>query len=391
MKILQVSTTGFPDPRYYRSNELVLCKTLAKLGHDVTLFSSDRHPKWQIPERRTAEKKVEILDGFTLKRFPCGIEIGIAPVMPTLLKDLFETNCDVVHAHYMLAPSSFYSAVFARIKHKPLIVTEHDYLLKANHEGSAHGPKLFAHILDNNTFGRCTMKAANVVIALSSAAARFAEDFGAAPSKTRVIPSSVDTSLFRPDQKNLLKEKWSVEGRAILSVGKLVKEKAPSVILRAFHDVALDFPDTKLVMLGKGPEEPQLRELQERLGLKNVYFIPRVPLEQMQHIYPGALFLVLPSLYEPFGNAVLEAMASGLPVIGSWIGGMAEVITHGETGFQIEPGNRRQLSKYMQQLLADETLRRRMSTAARKAAVERFDDIVVTREVEKIYNYCLKR
>ncbi len=385
MKILQVSTIGFADPRYYRSNEFALCRSLARLGHDVTLFSSDRHPKWQIPEERQVEKKAEVLEGFTVKRFPCGIELGIVPVMPTLLKELFDSECDVVHAHTILAPSSFYSAVFARIKKKPLIVTQHDYLF-----GAAHGAKLFAHMLNNNTVGRFTMNVANVVIGLSSAAVRFAQKFGAASPKTRFVPSSVDTSQFRPDQKNLLKEMGSIDGKVILFVGKLTRDKAPSIVLRAFHDVALTLPDAKLVILGKGPEEARLRELHRQLGLKNVYFIPRVPREQMPQIYPGGNFLVLPSVFEPFGNVVLEALASGLPVIGSKIGGMADVIRHGETGFHIEPGSKEQLSTYMQLLLDNEALRKEMSIAARKAAVERFDDMVVTREVEKIYNQCLK-
>jgi len=87
----------------------------------------------------------------------------------------------------------------------------------------------------------------------------------------------------------------------------------------------------------------------------------------------------------------LEAMASGLPVIGSDIGGMADIILHGETGFHVVPGNQHQLSDYMQQLLTDDALRKRMSSDARRIAVERFDDMVLARTVEKIYSECLSR
>ena len=386
MKIIQVSTIGFADPRFYRSNEFVLCKSLARLGHDVTLFSSDRHPKWQIPEERKASKRVEELEGFMIKRFPAGMELGVVPLMPTLLKELFASECDLVHAHTILAPSSFYSALYSRVGGKPFVVTQHDYLY-----GAVHGTKLFVHMVNNNTFGRLTMKVANVVIGLSSAAAKFAEKFGAAPSRTHVIPSSVDTSLFRPHQGNLLKEKWGIRGKVILFVGKLMRDKAPWAILQAFREVEKRVPDAKLVILGKGPEESRLRALKQRLQLKNVHFIPRIPREDMPQIYPGADLLVLPSLFEPFGNVVLEALASGLPVVGSKIGGMADVIINGQTGFHIAPGSAQELAKYTLLMLEDEGLRKKMGVAARMDAVERLDDLVVTRRVENLYLQSIKR
>src|SRR5271157_5171359 len=106
MKILQVSTVGFADPRYYRSNEFTLCRSLARLGHDVTLFASDMHPKWQLLEDRRVERRVEVLDSFTVRRFPRGFELGIVPVMPTLLREMLKFECEIVHAHTILAPSS---------------------------------------------------------------------------------------------------------------------------------------------------------------------------------------------------------------------------------------------------------------------------------------------
>jgi len=301
-------------------------------------------------------------------------------MMPTLLKELFHSDCDIVHTHELLDPASFYSAVFARIMKRPLFVTQHDYLF-----GNMHGMRMLAQVAGDTTIGRYTMHGADVVIGLSTAASHFAQKFGAAPSKTRVIPASVDTEQFNPNRNNLLAQRWSISRGVVLFVAKLVSQKAPSLVLRAFHDVSRMVPDAKLVVLGTGPEESRLRELQLDLGLRNVFFIPRVPREEMPFVYTGGEFLVLPSVYEPFGNVVLEAMASGLPVIGSKIGGMADVIKHGETGFHIEPGNREQLSRYMKLLLTDQALRNDMSIAARKDAVKRFDDMVVTQEIEQLY------
>jgi glycosyltransferase involved in cell wall biosynthesis len=131
--------------------------------------------------------------------------------------------------------------------------------------------------------------------------------------------------------------------------------------------------------------------MQTQLGLNNIYFLGRVPQQDAPRLYPGCDLLVLPSFYEPFGNVVLEALASGLPVVGSKIGGMADVVTDGETGFHVKPGNTQDLSKYMQLLLKDEELRKAMGAAARKHAIERFDDMIVTKKVERLYYQCLKR
>ncbi len=201
----------------------------------------------------------------------------------------------------------------------------------------------------------------------------------------------MDTSLFRPGQRNLLKESYGIEGQVVLFVGRLTKDKAPEAVLKAFHRVKSAVPRAKLVMLGKGREEARLKELQMDLRLEDVCFLGRVPRDDMPFIYSGAQVLVLPSVFEIFGNVVLEAMATGVPMIGSKIAGMADVITHGETGFHIRPGDVDQLAAYMLRLLTDHNLRSEIAEAARKSAVERFDDMSVARAVERTYDDCLRQ
>jgi len=386
VKVLQVSTIGFANPRYYRTHELTLSKSLVKLGHQVTIFASDRYAKFQILDDRRAVRSVESVDGVMVRRYPSRLEIGLVSLMPTLLFEILKFDWDILHAHTMLAPSSFYSAIASALKKRPFVVTQHEYSFF-----TSHGAKLFFREFNDTTFGRFTMKRASAVIGLSRAAAGFVQRFGAAKEKTVVIPNSVDTSLFCPSHKSLVREKLGVDGPIVLFIGRLTDEKGIDVLFRAFRELSKKARNANLVLVGKGPQENNLRQMQTRLGLNNIYFLGRVPQQDAPRLYAGCDLLVLPSFYEPFGNVVLEALASGLPVVGSKIGGMADVITDGETGFHVKPGNTQDLSKCMQLLLKDERLRKAMSAAARKHAMERFDDMVVTKKVESLYYQCLKR
>ena len=336
-------------------------------------------------EERHTLRALEVIDSVTIRRFASGPELSHVPLTPFMFRELWHSDWDIIHAHEMLAPASFYSAVAARARRKPLIVTEHDYML------SNHGLKLLLYIANNLTVGRFTLRTASAAIGISSGACRFVQRFGATPSKTEIIPTSVDTNLFHPDGRNLLRERWSIEGPMVLFVGRLEKNKGIETLLRAFHSIVPDVPDAKLVIVGGGPEEYRLHDLQRKLNLNNVFFLGRLPRGEMPHIYPGCDLFVLPSLYEPFGNVVLEAMASGLPVIGSKIGGMADMIIHGLTGYHIKPGDLKQLASFMRQLLLDKELSAEMSVAARQRALQTFDDMVVARSVEKTYLECLDR
>lgn len=384
MKVLQVSTTGLGDPRYYRSNELGLCKSLVRLGHEVTLFSSDKHPKWQMLQQRRADRMVEVIDGVKIRRFPSGPELGMVPLMPTLPVEIIRFNLDIIHAHDIIALSSSYSAFASRVRRKPFVLTQHDCGFEAT-----HGAKLFAYMMNNSTVGRFTLQTASAVIGLSSDAIRFVEGFGASAGKARIIPTSVDTTIFRPNQRKIIKEKMGIDSPIVLFVGRLTKIKGVDILLRAFHDALSSAPDANLVIVGRGPEESQLRELQRKLKLDRVFFLGGVPRDEMPLIYSSCDLLALPSLYEPFGNVVIEAMASGLPVLGSKVGGMADVISNGETGYHLRPGDVKHLSNYLKVLLLDNELRLKMSKAARRMAEEKFDDMVVARAVEQIYGECL--
>jgi glycosyltransferase involved in cell wall biosynthesis len=384
MKIAQVDT-GLPDPEFYRSNDFAQCSALAKLGHDVILFAQNVTPKWQMREQRHPHPVEEKINGFTIRRVANGPELGTIGLTPGLLGQLLKFDYDIINAHTVFASCSVPSTLAALSKRVPLVVTQHDYTY-----GDTHGLKLFLHLLNHETALRFAVHNASAVIGISSGAVEFMRKFGASPGKAHLVPSSVDTTVFNPNNRNALKEKWRIENNVVLFVGRLESRKAPESLLLAFHKTVKEVPNAKLVIVGVGPEEVHLKELQRTLGLKSVFFLGRLPREEMKYIYPGADIFVLPSLYEPFGNVLLEAMASGLPLIGSSVGGIKDIILHGENGFQITPGNSTELARYMTTMLTDRNLRRSLSESARMTAERKYDDIIIAQKIAGIYRQSLR-
>lgn len=379
MRVAQISTTGTFLPEYYGSNEHLLCRGLAKLGHEVTIFIADKQPNWQTLRRKKIEKRIEEYDGFTIYRLHAGPEVGIVPLIPSLFLTLMKMKFDIIHAHDFYAASSFYGAIVSQAKRIPFILTQHNDQLPSKVINA------LLYSVNGYTSGRFIFSHARNIIALNTAIKDHLVAMGADGSKIEIIPNAVDTRLFSPNHKNLLETRWGISGLVILFVGRLVEDKGVKYLLQAFSEVVKEIPDVKLVIVGKGPQERELRRLQKSLGLTRVYFLGTVANKFMPNIYAGCDVLVLPSIREPFGNVVIEAMAVGKPVIGSYVGGMKDTIVHGVTGYHVQPKNSGQISGFLLRLLSNPSLREQMGENARKRAFENYDQELLIKEIEKIY------
>ena len=147
--------------------------------------------------------------------------------------------------------------------------------------------------------------------------------------------------------------------------------------------ILLEYPEA-LLLVGGGGEEQETLERQARvLGIADrVEFVG--PIHDPRDFYRRLDLFVLPSLDEAFGLVVLEAMAMGLPVIGTRVGGVPEVLTHGVNGWLVEPGNSAQLAAGIRTLWADPALCRHAAEEGRRTAV-RFDVTRVAAELQAEY------
>jgi glycosyltransferase involved in cell wall biosynthesis len=150
------------------------------------------------------------------------------------------------------------------------------------------------------------------------------------------------------------------DGDAVLFVGRLTKAKGVHVLLEAMRRC----PDEFLIVVGDGPERRALERSARHLA--NVAFTGMVGHVKVDEYLARARVLVLPSFQEGQPNVVMEAMARGIPVIASRVGGVPDLVRHGDTGFLIEPGDIGAIAYYIRALAADAGLRARLAVNCRR-------------------------
>jgi len=177
--------------------------------------------------------------------------------------------------------------------------------------------------------------------------------------RVRVIPNYVDTSLFAPSSDE------SRRAKPLLYVGRLDEEKNPRTLLAAIEGM-----DVELIMVGKGSQEEALhREASERR--LRVRFLGNVPNQELPRLLNSSAALVMPSLIEGHPKALLEAMACAVPVIGTNVPGIRELLIHRVTGLLCEPCPE-SLRTAIKEVLDHRQLGARMGAAARSYVTDRF-------------------
>ncbi|MDR3626841.1 MAG: N-acetyl-alpha-D-glucosaminyl L-malate synthase BshA [Ignavibacteriaceae bacterium] len=205
----------------------------------------------------------------------------------------------------------------------------------------------------------------------------------------QVIPNFVDTEIYHPQKDCAFREHLAPKGEKILvhtSNFRPVK-RVPDTI-RIFDQVVKEIP-SKLVLVGDGPDRSECERLCRELGLcDHVKFLGKQ--DGLVEILNAADLFLIPSQSESFGLAALEAMACGVPVIASSVGGLPELVRHNETGFIAEIGDISRMAKYCIDLLSNEKKHAMFSEGSRKRAVELFDKSIVVPMYEDYYKKILE-
>jgi N-acetyl-alpha-D-glucosaminyl L-malate synthase BshA len=291
---------------------------------------------------------------------------------------------DLIHAHWSL-PQGFLGILAKYFFKIPCVTT-------------LHGSDIFGlrhPIL--RSLNKLAIDLADVCTANSRATAKTAKRIGVREN-LRIIPMGVDPKRFqKTTEVGDLKKKHKLDGEVILSVGRLIDLKGTDYLIKALPAVLLRFPEARALIIGSGPRKNHLLRLAKDLQIEqNIVFIDQIPHTELIKYYSLADVFVLPSITnkmeetEGFGVVLLEAMACGLPVIGSDTGGIPDIIKNGETGLLVRQKDSQDLGNQLIKLLTDADLRKKMIGNARNLIEAQFSWEVVAERFIEIYRDVLR-
>ncbi len=223
------------------------------------------------------------------------------------------------------------------------------------------------------------------VVAISGETEAELRAHGFAAERIARIPNGVDPARFVPaPEPEAVRQRVGLGPETVLFLGRLDAQKALDVVLDAWVRVTARRPTAHLVLAGEGPARTALEEKVRESGIANrVSFLGARP--DPESLLQASQVFVLPSRSEGMSNALLEAMATGLPCVASRISGNTDLIEHGLTGLLAPPGDAATLADALCALLEDGNLRNRLGTAARAAVIERYGMDRVVRDYMDLY------
>ena len=362
-----LAALGGEDAGGQNTHVAELSAALAEAGHDVRVYT--RRDGVELPAA------VPMRDGVTVLHVPAGPPEPIAKdeLLPYMrqfgrwLADEWRDGDwapDVVHAHFWM--SGLAGIVAGRQTGVPVLQTYHALgTVKRRHQGA----------MDTSParrigYERALGRAVDRVVAQSQDEVRELVRMGVPRSRMTVVPSGVNDVVFSPVGPTAPRDGSRAR---VLSVGRLVERKGYQDLIRAMRLV----PDAECVIVGGPPAErlgddPQARRLwalAASCGLADrVRLVGAVPREEMGRWYRSADVLVAAPWYEPFGLTPLEAMACGVPVVGTAVGGIVDTVVDGLTGELVPPRDPEALGAALSGLLADPARRAAYSGAALERA-----------------------
>lgn len=224
---------------------------------------------------------------------------------------------------------------------------------------------------------RLAYACAHCVLANSHAAATRLGQERVPPERIAVIPNGIDLTRFSQPAR-------ASDGRTLIVVANLRREKGHRTLLQALARAITTYPDLRATFVGEGPERAALTALASELGVAHaVDFLGHR--EDVSALLSAATISVVPSTSEAFPNAAVEAMAAGLPVVASAVGGLPELIRHDHNGWLVPPADPHALAAALTTLLADGRLRSRLAAAARVDVFNRYSFERMVASVESLY------
>ncbi|MGQ9465214.1 MAG: glycosyltransferase family 4 protein [bacterium] len=365
MKILLVSDIFYPHTGGISEHILHLWKNLNSRGHLTKILAPSFGKNYPYVDEKIVRMGRAIK--FPKNRSFSVLSFGLT--LPWQVRRFLEAEkFDIIHLHGTLAPTLPYLAI--KYSNAKNFITFH-----SAYEES-FGYVLWEPVLEQY------FRRIDGMIAVSTVARDCILRYFPI-GEYRIIPNGIDTERFHPDvpEVDALK-KYSPK---ILFVGRFEPRKGLKYILMAFPKIVKEFPEAKLIIVGEGFLEHYYRRYIENHIKANVIFVGYVSPEELPHYYASCDIYCSPATgAESFGIVLLEAMATGKPIVASDIPGYRTILSDGVEGLFFEPGNSDALAEKIIYLLKHPELRKQFGKMGREKAVK-YDWKIVTEKVLDFY------
>lgn len=360
-----------------------LAKCLARRGHEVHVISSE--PPFRLGDFHPAVRFHTVqVPGYPLFREPQ----YLLALANTLVRVSREHNLDIIHAHYAIPHAAaaylakqILSSAIGPSPIPTVITTLHgtDITLLGSDPSYSEAVAFCIDQSDGVTSVSESLKA---------------DTYQALPvrARIRVIPNFLDCEFYGRKPDPGLRERFCPRDRCqrlVSHVSNFRPVKRIEAVVEVFRRIREKIP-ARLLLVGEGPESPRAARLIRQLGLaEEVDTIGEQ--QQVTPLLSIADLFLLPSAQESFGLAALEAMACGVPVVASRVGGLPEVVENGVTGFLHPPEDLDAMAASSLALLSDPVSHRQMANEARRLAIERFSSDRIVPQYEAYYEEILSR
>ena len=349
---------------------------MAKKGHEIDVFTTSVNSK----------DSVEKHENITIYRYGTNFRVLTSNISFRMLIKPIKYDVNIAHEHFDIPHGLFAGLRYAKKKNVPLVVTYHGDWVES-YGGVIRKMGVAFH---NKYLVDKLLSYADVIISPSEyyiTGSRFLRKYR---DKIVVIPNGINLEGFNVRySKKECREKLGLPlgKKILLYFGYLSPYKGPDVLVKAMTKIIKDVPDAELVFAGKGVMREELEMLSKDLGIeKNVKFAGFVEERLKPLYYKAADVFCLPSTMstESFGIVNLEAMACGVPIVASKIGGVPDVVKDGENGLLAPPKDSDALADAIIYLLENDEVREKMGKSGREK-VKDYSWGRIAEETERVY------
>lgn len=380
MNILVFAGSFYPFSGGYENFIYNLSIKLIKKGHMISILTMNTEHS----------APFEKLDGIKVHRIPCWNALNRTfPIPKPSIKSLrifhmlYKNDYDLINTHTRFFITSFFGAIFAKIKHIPHVHIEHG----STHSVLSNKFVSLVNVVYDHSISWLIIKLANENVGISSSSCDFLKHIG--DNKPNLILDGIDIDVFKKVETDLKDRMGLKNNFIIVFVGRLVYAKGAQDLIKIFPRIKNKRQNIKALLVGDGPYRNKLKEMIPDEFKYDILFLGTKTQPEISEILNIADIFVNLSYSEGFGITVLEAGAVGVPLVATKVGGVPELIKDYETGISIKPGDYDHLYKAIVELMDNQYLRNKLGEGIMNEVKSNYSWDIAVAKYEQLFERCI--